>query len=104
MSNLLENALRHTPTDGTITIVVSPKEGGFDIAVRDTGVGISQKELPYIFEARYQASNSQGCKKTHAGLGLAITARLLQLLKSDIKVNSRLGEGSEFIFAVRGAE
>ncbi|MCG7536521.1 HAMP domain-containing sensor histidine kinase [Pseudoalteromonas sp. OOF1S-7] len=104
LSNLLENALRHTPTDGTITIVVSPKEGGFDIAVRDTGVGISQKELPYIFEARYQASNSQGCKKTHAGLGLAITARLLQLLKSDIKVNSRLGEGSEFIFAVRGAE
>ncbi|RZM84159.1 two-component sensor histidine kinase [Pseudoalteromonas rubra] len=104
LSNLLENALRHTPAGGSIAIVVTPKAGSFDIAVQDTGVGISQKELPYIFEARYQACNSKGCKKTHAGLGLAITARLLQLIKSDIKVNSQLGEGSEFVFAVRGAE
>ncbi|KNC66139.1 sensor histidine kinase [Pseudoalteromonas ardens] len=104
MSNLIENALRHTPAGGTISIAVTTKEGGYDIAIQDTGVGISPKELPYIFEARYQASNSKGCKKTHAGLGLAITARLLRLLKSEIKVNSQLGEGSEFVFQVRGTE
>ncbi|KZN54203.1 sensor histidine kinase [Pseudoalteromonas luteoviolacea] len=104
LSNLIENALRHTPAKGSICISICATEKAYSIAVQDTGVGISPKELPYIFEARYQASNTRGCKKSHAGLGLAITARLIELIKSEIKVNSRLGQGSEFVFQVRGAE
>ncbi|KZN37656.1 HAMP domain-containing sensor histidine kinase [Pseudoalteromonas luteoviolacea] len=103
LSNLIENALRHTPAKGSICVSICAIDNAYNIAVQDTGVGISPKELPYIFEARYQASNSKGCKKSHAGLGLAITARLIDLIKSEIKVNSRLGQGSEFVFQVRGA-
>ncbi|MCG7548382.1 HAMP domain-containing sensor histidine kinase [Pseudoalteromonas sp. Of7M-16] len=104
LSNLIENALRHTPAKGNICISICATDKSYSIAVQDTGVGISPKELPYIFEARYQASNTRGCKKSHAGLGLAITARLIELIKSEIKVNSRLGQGSEFVFQIRSAD
>ena len=104
LTNLIGNALRHTPEGGTIEIKLQQQEQGFQIVIADTGVGISAKDLPYIFEARYQASNSQGCKKTHAGLGLAITRRLIQLIKSDIKVSSKLGKGTEFSFFIRQVE
>ncbi|TMO53896.1 sensor histidine kinase [Pseudoalteromonas phenolica] len=103
LTNLIDNAIRHTPSGGNITIEVSEHNKQYALAVRDTGLGINAKELPYIFEARYKASNSQGCKKTHAGLGLAITSRLIRLLKSEIKVDSELGKGTEFTFAVRKA-
>lgn len=103
MTNLIDNAIRHTPAGGNITIEVNERHQHYTLAVRDTGLGISSKELPYIFEARYQASNSQGCKKSHAGLGLAITSRLIRLLKSEIKVESELGKGTEFTFSVRKA-
>jgi signal transduction histidine kinase len=101
LTNLIGNALRHKPESGTIEIQVHNQEEGVQVMVVDSGVGISGKDLPYIFEARYQASNSLGCKKSHAGLGLAITKRLIQLIKSDIKVNSELGKGTVFSFLLR---
>ena len=101
LTNLIENALRHTSNEGVIGIKVTEQAEQYQITVADTGVGISAKDLPYIFEARYRASNSLGCKKSHAGLGLAITSRLIKLIKSDIKVNSVLGQGTEFTFTLR---
>ncbi|TMO83101.1 sensor histidine kinase [Pseudoalteromonas spongiae] len=101
LTNLIENALRHTNQGGTISIKVVLESQQYKIVVADTGVGISSEDLPYIFEARYRASNSLGCKKSHAGLGLAITNRLIQLIKSDIKVKSELGKGTEFAFTLR---
>ena len=101
LTNLVENALRHTSNEGVIGIKVTEQAEQYQITVADTGVGISAKDLPYIFEARYRASNSLGCKKSHAGLGLAITSRLIKLIKSDIKVNSVLGQGTEFTFTLR---
>ena len=104
LTNLIGNALRHTPEGGEIELMIKQVDQAYQVIVADTGVGISAKDLPYIFEARYQASNSQGCKKTHAGLGLAITKRLIQLIKSDIKVSSKLGKGTEFSFLIRQVE
>lgn len=104
LTNLIGNSLRHTPEGGKISLQIQPQDQSYQVIVADTGVGISAKDLPYIFEARYQASNSQGCKKTHAGLGLAITRRLIQLIKSDIKVNSKLGQGTQFAFLLRQVE
>lgn len=98
------NAIRHTPEGGEIELQINEADNAFQVVVADNGVGISAKDLPYIFEARYQASNSQGCKKTHAGLGLAITQRLIQLIKSEIKVTSKLGKGTEFSFLIRQVE
>lgn len=104
LTNLIGNALRHTPEGGEIELMIKQVDQAYQVIVADTGVGISAKDLPYIFEARYQASNTQGCKKTHAGLGLAITKRLIQLIKSDIKVSSQLGKGTEFSFFIRQVE
>ncbi|MFD2165056.1 sensor histidine kinase [Thalassotalea euphylliae] len=96
LTNLIENALRHTPENGKITILVEPLDDKLKVSVVDTGTGIHQKDLAYIFDARYRASNAKGEKNQHAGLGLAISKRLSQLLNSDLSVKSELGHGSEF--------
>lgn len=96
LSNLIDNALRHTPSGGTITLKVVAQGKKVKLQVCDTGSGIKAEEIDYIFDARYRASNAQGCKKTHGGLGLAICKQLVKLLHSDIQVYSQLGKGTEF--------
>ena len=74
----------------------------FNVAsITDNGTGIKAEELSYIFDTRYRASNAIQDKNKHTGLGLAITKKLLELLKSDIKVQSTLGAGSSFYFNLR---
>ena len=108
LSNLIENALRHTPEHGEILISLqennSDNENQCQISVKDTGTGIRSEEIAYIFDARYRASNAIEDKGKHTGLGLAITKRLLALLQSDISVKSKLGEGTTFAFYVRKVE
>ncbi len=105
LSNLIENAIRHTAQGGCIVLRAS--EGGgqkLKLEVVDNGTGISAKELPYVFDARYRASNAVDDKKQHGGLGLAISQKLLVLLKSDINVKSELGEGTTFGFNLSRVE
>ncbi|MEW6991996.1 sensor histidine kinase [Colwelliaceae bacterium 6441] len=101
VSNLIENALRHTPCDGEI--ILSIEEQGnhqCQVKISDNGTGIKTEELSYIFETRYRASNAIQGDEKHTGLGLAITKKLLELLKGEIRVTSQLGKGSEFSFDV----
>ncbi|MBU2883607.1 HAMP domain-containing histidine kinase [Psychrosphaera sp. B3R10] len=103
LSNLIDNAIRHTPENGEITLSVAEhsKDGKkLEIAVKDTGIGINQNELTHIFNARYRASNSQEDKQSHAGLGLAISQKLVQLFNSELSVESQLGKGTRFSFEV----
>ncbi|WP_259367813.1 MULTISPECIES: sensor histidine kinase [unclassified Colwellia] len=100
LSNLLENAIRHTPVLGEITLVITDiNQHQCQLTITDTG--IKEEELLYIFNTRYRASNAVQDKEKHTGLGLAITKKLLELLKSDIKVTSILGKGSSFSFNLR---
>ena len=96
LTNLIENAIRHTP-DGINHCSVSEQanEQVF-VAVSDTGVGIHADELTAIFEPHYQARNS--IKRGSTGLGLAICKQLLMLMNSEIEVQSTVGKGSEFRF------
>lgn len=98
LTNLIENAIRHTPNEGKITIGVSARDDKIRVDVQDTGIGISQKELAYIFDARYRAANTQEDKTTHVGLGLAISKKLMTLLNSDLRVESEEGKGTCFSF------
>jgi signal transduction histidine kinase len=101
LSNLIENAIRHTADKGHIVLKVSEGDRQkLNIEVVDNGSGINAKELPYVFDARYRASNAIDDKKQHGGLGLAISQKLLALLKSDIRVKSELGEGTTFCFSL----
>ena len=100
LTNLIENAIRHTPKGGEIHIGVSEAAGNLVIEVKDSGVGISERELNHIFKARYQASNSEEDTAIHAGLGLAICQKLMTLLESQLEVSSELGKGTSFKFSL----
>ena len=100
ISNIVDNAIRHTPDNGEITLTISEKNKQCIIKVKDTGVGIANDELSYIFDARFQASNSKNKANKNVGLGLAITKNLVELLEGNIKVRSELGKGTEFTFAL----
>ncbi|MGY0625993.1 MAG: sensor histidine kinase [Paraglaciecola chathamensis] len=98
LTNLIANAIRHTPANGKVDLVVAIHNDKLRVDIRDTGVGISDKEIAFIFDARYQASNTEKDTCSHAGLGLAICQKLMALLNSDLKVESKLGKGTCFSF------
>ncbi len=95
-SNLLDNALKHTPTGGEVSITARQPHPNFvEIAVTDTGPGIPAEQLWHVFERFYRADPSGG--KAGAGLGLAIARQIVRAHGGDINVKSRLGEGTEFL-------
>jgi signal transduction histidine kinase/ActR/RegA family two-component response regulator len=100
--NLVGNAIKFTPR-GSVAIEV-----GYDsrteraqLAVRDTGVGIPQDKLPFLFRAFEQADSSTTRQFGGTGLGLAITRRIAQLMQGDCTVESEVGQGSLFRFEFR---
>lgn len=97
LENLIGNALKHSNAEGKVTLSIELEEQGVMVSVEDDGCGIESDALPYIFDRFYQADNSSR-NSEHAGLGLAITKRILALHKSDIKVDSCMGEGTRFSF------
>lgn len=95
-SNLLDNALKHTPSGGKITVIARQPHLNFvEIAVSDTGPGIPAEQLWHVFERFYKADPSAG--KAGAGLGLAIARQIVRAHGGDINIKSRLGEGTEFL-------
>jgi signal transduction histidine kinase len=97
LSNLMANALRHTPSGGDITLWGEPIEGGVRITVSDTGQGILPEELPYIFDRFWRGDPS----RSHAGgagsgLGLAIARQLVGAHDGRIGVESGPGQGTTF--------
>jgi signal transduction histidine kinase len=111
LENLVENALRHTPAGGEVRIEVEALGAGVYVRVRDTGCGIAREDLPHLFERYFQAPRVEGLARGpgddtaahHAGLGLAITQRIVALHGSEIEVSSELGRGTVFGFALPAA-
>jgi signal transduction histidine kinase len=100
LRNLLQNAIRHTPVDGNITITALAQNNEVQISVQDTGEGIEEEYLPNIFERFYRADTSRSRATGGSGLGLAIARHLIQAHGGDIKVESRPGYGACFIFTL----
>jgi len=101
ITNLLENAIRHTNEGGEIAIIVSQLSDKIKIAVTDNGSGISKEDIAYIFDARYRASNAVEDNTPHTGLGLAISQKLSKILNSELSVESKLGQGSSFYLSLQ---
>ena len=97
--HLLDNALKFTPAKQTVTLRVWRENYHAVFQVEDTGIGIAQEQLPLLFETFQQLEHSR--QRTHggAGLGLALTKQLVELLQGTIEVESTLGIGS--LFTVR---
>ncbi len=92
--NLIYNALRVTPPEGSITVAARIENGEVCMTVTDTGCGIPEEELPLIFRRFYVGSNNRG-KGT--GLGLYIVQSIVTELGGTIGVRSDMGEGTTFI-------
>jgi signal transduction histidine kinase len=103
--NLVSNALRHTPADGTIVVRAEPGEGVVQVEVSDTGEGIPAEDLPRVFERSFRGERSRTRTGAWdgAGLGLAIARGLIEAHGGDISVESSPGHGSRFRFTLRRA-
>jgi signal transduction histidine kinase/HPt (histidine-containing phosphotransfer) domain-containing protein len=95
LKNLIGNAVKFTP-EGSVSVDVHARDGGVEIAVADTGVGIAPEEAATIFEPFRQLENGHGQKHKGVGLGLYIVRRMLDLLGGSISVDSSPGHGSIF--------
>jgi len=95
-TNLLDNALTHTPAGGRITMAAGEEQGTIAVRVADTGKGIPAAELPRIFERFYQVDKSRRRSTGGAGLGLAIVRELVQAHGGTVSVKSIEGMGTEF--------
>ncbi len=93
---IVDNAVKFSQEGGEITITLEQEGEGWNICIRDYGVGISQEELPYIFEKFYKSKLKQNEKGS--GLGLMIARQIALRHGGDIEVESRLGEGTAFRF------
>jgi two-component system sensor histidine kinase BaeS len=94
----MENALRHTPAGGQITLSLRASPENITVKVADTGSGIPREELPHIFDRFYRLEKCRSSEALNAGLGLAIAKRILDLHGSTIQAQSGPQQGTVFSF------
>jgi heavy metal sensor kinase len=93
---VLENAVKYTPEGGRIEIQVRNGQGTANVDIRDTGIGISEKDLPHIFERFYRADQARSREPGGSGLGLAIALWIVEMHGGAIQAQSAAGSGSIF--------
>jgi two-component system phosphate regulon sensor histidine kinase PhoR len=104
LTTLLDNAVKYTEPGGRIEISVETGGPKLRVRVRDTGIGIPEEDLGRIFERFYRVDKARSRALGGTGLGLAIVKHLVQGLGGEISVQSKLGEGSTFVFTLPLAE
>lgn len=107
LSNLLSNAIKFTPTGGNVYLFIAvqqtvdgfdtfPEPEGLEIRVKDTGIGISEQKLPFIFDRFYQVDNLESHTEEGTGIGLALSKELVKVMNGSIQVFSELERGTTF--------
>ena len=99
LENLIDNAIEHTPATGTISVTTRLQGQTVGVQVTDTGRGIPPEDIPRVFDCFFKASGNDGDAR-HAGLGLAITQRILDLHDSKVQVMSHVGAGTAVTFSL----
>jgi signal transduction histidine kinase len=97
VTNLVNNALRHTPPGGRVNVTARVADGAVEFAVSDTGEGIPTEHLPHLFE---RFTRIPGATPGGAGLGLSIARRIVEAHRGAIGVESTVGQGSRFHFTI----
>ncbi len=96
LKNIISNAFKYTPEGGEITIIAHVDADRAMISVKDTGIGIAAKDLPFVFDPFFRSDHSRNRDIGGVGIGLALTKSLVQLHQGSLHVRSILGQGSEF--------
>jgi two-component system heavy metal sensor histidine kinase CusS len=96
VSNLVSNAIRHTPAGGEVQLSAREMEGGIELAVSNTGPGIAPEHLPHIFDRYYRADAARSDHAHSAGLGLSIVRAIMELHDGNIRVDSEPGRQTTF--------
>jgi signal transduction histidine kinase len=102
LRNLLENAVRHTPAGGHVTVAVEARAGEVEISVTDDGEGIPAQALPRIFERFYRADSARARHVGGTGLGLAIVKHLVGAMGGEVAAESELGRGTTIRITLPG--
>ncbi len=100
ISNLCDNAVKYTKSGGSVTIKTYENNEWVFIAIKDTGVGITREDISHLFERFYRVDKARSRQSGGTGLGLNIAYSIAQIHGGGIKVNSKIGEGSEFCFYI----
>ena len=100
---LVDNAIRHTPRGGTITLVGAATDGVIRFDVRDSGSGVATEDLPHVFERFYQADPSRDRARGSSGLGLAIVKALAEAHGGTVGVTNAPQGGADFWIEVPAA-
>ncbi|MBI3991662.1 MAG: HAMP domain-containing protein [Candidatus Lambdaproteobacteria bacterium] len=100
LSNLIDNALRYTPRDGQVRVLLAAEGPRVRIAVSDSGSGIAAEDLPHVFDRFYRADKSRSRFSGGSGLGLAIAKSIVESHGGELQVQSALSRGSTFSFAL----
>lgn len=98
LTNLIDNAMRHTPKDGEVKVLVHTEEKGINFEVKDSGSGIPFEDLPFVFERFYKADKARTRGRAGTGLGLAIAKNIIEAHRGHISVQSKEGQGTTFSF------
>lgn len=101
--NLVENALRYTPSGGKVEISAERRNGVIEVSVSDTGIGISQEDLQKVFKRFWRADKARSRQHGGSGLGLSITQAIVTKLGGSIDVESKVDIGSKFTVRLRAA-
>lgn len=95
--NLLSNAIKYTNDQGKITVCLKEEEQFGVLIIQDSGIGIAEADLPFIFERFYRADKSRARITGGHGIGLSIVKSIIDAHQGEIQVKSQLGEGTTFI-------
>jgi signal transduction histidine kinase len=90
--NIIDNAIKYTPVDKTVSITLHKRGGSAILEITDTGIGISEKEIDHIFERFYRGAKT--AKTLGSGLGLAIAQGIIKAHRGEIDVTSKVGKGT----------
>jgi len=99
LHNLLENAIRYTEK-GQVAVRVEVSDGNAVVVVEDTGVGIDEKDMPYVFDRFFRSDRARRAYRGGSGLGLSIVRWIVEAHKGQVRVDSQLGQGSRFHVAL----
>ena len=103
MFNLIDNAVKFSNPGGQLTICITTKDKKVSVSVTNTGEGIPQEDLPYVFDRFYKTDRSRGLDKTGVGLGLFIVRTIIERHGEEIRVESEYQKNCRFTFTLAAA-